>query len=695
MRSRLVVVAVAAVHLGLRPCATAAQPVAVSEAPTDLVHPVWDAYEPVFRNTPCLMPIPRAIESRITCGYVLVPQDRADPATRMLRISVVRVKGTSSDPDRTVVHLAGGPGGSAIDFLIPWIGGTDDPAMLPSVGDLVLADARGTGYSEPFVCRGENGGSFDEVEARYREGMARCLDDAEARGIALHTLSTWHIALDTRDVRRALGLARWNLWGLSYGTHLATTVMHVDRNGVRSVLLDSTSPPRFTVGLADGLRSALDAIGQACAEHARCATDIGDLPGRLVDAIASYDDEPLVIQGVDDSIWPDGLRIDGDVLSSTLFRTVYSWANLDDLPAMLMVLENRNEEAIRGAALSARRAPDPLWGAAMALVAYCRWDVPTPESLAVWRARNPVLDRWPLSTDFGRNARDRCQALYRIDADPSARPLDSEIPTLLLSGAIDPVTPPASTRAVAAALSRAQVIEVPYTGHHVIGHLNRFAPGCGTELLGAFIADPNAPAELPCSAAIRPPDFVTRLRVTPRPSRLLLRVLEGYRPVLPAAALLGLLFAAAAFPLAAVGRRLDGRRTDRQLTRVRLLAWGGAALSVAGTLVMVAAAADTFRNHQLAIGVGWPPWIALAGWVAFAGVVLSAAAVVFYLRLEWTRSRVVGTGAPERVGHAGGDGGPTVSVGRMVGSAIGVAACALCSLVVFWFLMSVGAGPFS
>jgi hypothetical protein len=244
----------------------------------------------------------------------------------------------------------------------------------------------------------------------------------------------------------------------------------------------------------------------------------------------------------------------------------------------------------------------------------------------------------------------------------------SEIPTLMLSGLSDPITPPSYTSVVAGGLANATVIEVPLTGHNVIAHLNRYSPGCGTTLMHAFFADPSGQvATLPCPEAIRPPDFVTRLRETPRLSRFFFGVFEGNRPILPLVTLLLLLWAAVAYPIAAVGRRID-RRPEPELARVRTLAWSGVLLSLGGAAVAIALVLRMATRHQMSILVGWLPSIAWAGWLALGGVIVSVTAAVMYLRNR--------RDGPHRIA-----------------TVLGVTTSALASMLLFVFLVTIGAGP--
>jgi hypothetical protein len=187
-------------------------------------------------------------------------------------------------------------------------------------------------------------------------------------------------------------------------------------------------------------------------------------------------------------------------------------------------------------------------------------------------------------------------------------------------------------------------------------------------LLAQFISNPASDVDASCTSAVAPPDFLTRVRQTQGPIELMTRVRNGARPVGPALALAVLLFAFFGFPLAAAGRRLDGRR-DTALRRVRFLAWIGAAASIAGVAVAARVLRIMIADHPIALAGGVLPWIGWAGGLGLVGMLAAWAAAIHYVRC-WP-------GAPRRIG-----------------TTVGVSATALASVALLMFLVSIGAGPF-
>lgn len=159
----------------------------------DAVHEMWQPFEPVFRPQTCPIVEGLPTGSRIECGSVLVPEDRSNPQSRLIRLAVLRVAAADQGPERATVFLAGGPGGPAIEGLargMPISG--DDALVLAEQGDLIFMDQRGTGYSEARFCDnvGRSFGGGPNQEADIRERLRQCLADARARGIAVDAYST-------------------------------------------------------------------------------------------------------------------------------------------------------------------------------------------------------------------------------------------------------------------------------------------------------------------------------------------------------------------------------------------------------------------------------------------------------------------------------------------------------------------------
>jgi pimeloyl-ACP methyl ester carboxylesterase len=662
-------------------CAVAATAPALAqtdrwEPSADAVHERWASFEPRFQRHTCPRTDKKYDTSRVTCGYVLVPEDRTDADSRLIKLSVMKIAAAvDAQPELAIALLIpGGPGGPTIDFFVDVMVLDEQFPAFGERSDIIAFDERGVGYSEAELCRGitrpwlRGVPTFPDGEARFADDVRRCFREARDRGVAVDAYSTWHNALDVRDIRRALGYSQWNIWGGSYGTRLGQAVMQVDSGGTRSAILDAVMPAVFPEGgLPVGFRSSLDAIKEACANDRRCTADAGDLTGRLEATLSAYDAEPLILEDLDENIFEGGrFVLDGQILASIVFVTLYLRPAYGSLPSITKALEDRDSDglAVYLTELSRGFGANQGFGIGMNFVTNCRSDL--FEVSAATRV-SERLSRWVIEPGLGDGAAQRCAAAYRADPDASTVALKSDIPTLLVAGAMDPATTPALARSILPGLTQATLLEVPFTGHGALPALNEYRPGCTDELIASFVADPRRRVEIPCADAIRPPDFLVRWRPTRQPERFLSSIRDGARPILPAVVTAGLVFAFLAFPLAAIGRRIDGRAFSPG-ARIRLLAWLGAALSLTAGGVAAAAIATTVREYLFSLPFGVVPWIGWAGWLAVAGVLTGVAAAAEHVRRR-------------RETQAG------------IGTAVGVSLTALLSAAFFVFLVSIGAGP--
>lgn len=187
-------------------------------------------------------------------GVFQVPENRADPSSRMIDIAFVRFPSTSPNPGPPIVYLAGGPGGAGTGTAR----GPRFPIFmaLREVADVIAFDQRGTGLSERLpTCKPENAPTVETPLVRanivsfYRTELARCFDWWEQNGADIDGYTTLESAHDIDDLRRALGADKINLWGISYGSHLGLAFMKYHPQSVARAVLASIEGLDETVKL--------------------------------------------------------------------------------------------------------------------------------------------------------------------------------------------------------------------------------------------------------------------------------------------------------------------------------------------------------------------------------------------------------------------------------------------------------------
>jgi pimeloyl-ACP methyl ester carboxylesterase len=410
------------------------------------------------------------------CGTYRVFENRETKQGRQIDLHIVVLPALSRDarPD-PVFFLAGGPGQGAAQLAR---GLRELFRRVQSERDIVLVDQRGTGKSHPLKCEtdmnslGELNESDDEMLARLRACMQGF--DADLR------LYTTDIAMDDLDeVRAYLGYDQINLYGGSYGTRAALVYLRRHEPHVRSVVLDGVAPTDMRLPLffaRDGQR-ALDLLIEDCAADDQCRSRYPNLGARLNALVERLERAPVTTTLVHPRTGQEEtITVKASLVVSTIFGALYSPLASSLVPAIIERAERDDFQGMLALAFINGGVNENM-AIGMQLSVICSEDYGriTPED----------LEREAGSTIFGRSfveTRFKACEFWPKRSLPSEyyEPAKSSVPTLILSGALDPVTPPSWGDAVAAHLPNSLHLVAPATGHNVI------ATECGMRIVREF-----------------------------------------------------------------------------------------------------------------------------------------------------------------------------------------------------------------
>lgn len=439
---------------------------------------------------------PGSQDDTITCHMVTLPEDdenAADGRTVELFVSIID-NGDAVGAGPTVI-LQGGPGVAIASTGEEYVG-----AGL----DVILVDQRGAGRSLPSLECTEFAGLFQKIaELASRDSAAlqaqleanqACRDRLVASGVRPAAYNSEQNADDIALLRRVLGYDEWNVYGSSYGTRLALTLLRDHPEGVRAVVLDAVLPLEvdFFGQVPANAERAIGALNSACVEAVTCASSYGDLAELLDAAAARFDAEPVTIPFTRPSTG-EVLQavIDGPAVRSFVFDQMYLVEEIAALPRRLQLAATGDVTELASRVLQ-RQDPSALdFAEAMYWSVFCAEE----EAFHDTSIDDDVIARHPESFAVAHISGELAQVCAVWDV-PDAPPVENEAvmsttPALLFSGRLDPITPPAWAELVASTLENAVLVSLPRQSH---GASNN----CVGAVLAAFLATPTAAPDTSC-----------------------------------------------------------------------------------------------------------------------------------------------------------------------------------------------------
>jgi pimeloyl-ACP methyl ester carboxylesterase len=429
------------------------------------------------------------------CGTLTVPVDRTGTVPGTITLAITRAVAASNPGHTALLALAGGPGQAAVPLA-------EDFASAMAAGlanrDLLVYDQRGTGASNALHCAALDGPSTDSIVTAAR----RC---AEQLGPARGFFTTPDSVEDIEAIRQASGYDKLTIYGVSYGTKVATAYAARYPEHVDGLILDSVVEP----GGPDPFhRSSLTAIrrvlGELCSggDCAGVTTNpVGDLT-KLVSKLARKSLRGSVVDGrgrhiklaMDDLDMLE-VALAGDInptLRAELPSSVHSALRGDPTPLLRLRARAAGLNEIQGLQAAATADSDALFAATRCEETAFPWDrgAAAPARLAQATAASRALDPASLRP-FNRTDAllgelvPLCVGWPVASAPPPAPGPLPQVPTLVLEGQADLRTPLEDGQDLAAQIPGATVVAIPYTGHSVLGS---DLSTCGADAVTAFFA---------------------------------------------------------------------------------------------------------------------------------------------------------------------------------------------------------------
>ncbi|MBI1265095.1 MAG: alpha/beta fold hydrolase [Alphaproteobacteria bacterium] len=614
------------------------------------------------RLTPLVCPFRGEIDyepGEVSCGMITVPENRERAGSRLIQLHYVRISPTGEDEaehrDDPVIYLTGGPG-VGVDAYVGRL--KDHP--IAQTRALYILEQRGIGASTSFcpqfntIDPGLNAArNLDEMMIASAERNALCFREAAEQGIDLSGYNTVENARDVRALREALGYEQWNVWGISYGSHLGQMLLRQDPGGVRALVLDAIVPNDLH-DLFDMSR-IFDVLVANFTGDCDGARACEDLEARLFAAMESLRDDPVMLAAADPELAPGGETwLPPALLAYMPFSLAYEQETYAFIPALMSnmadALTQRDPVVLDGLAVALSGGMGPGGGMTMSpgmsAAVQCNDGYVQAELAA---AEASAGSRWHglvVSVAGSQRAAQVCEEAGLTPRDRADYALvQTDVPTLIVNGAWDPITPPWLAVYIHEAMPGSRYVEVPYAGHGP----TRSMPECGGQVMREFFDNRDlAGLDAACLEAGAGAPQYEDLMWTTGIYRALALSPDAPKAFIAPMAWVGvsgliLLLGVIMLPMAVLARIID-RRPAAELAALtggaRLAAWLAGVSGLAGLALVGAGAARLIEDAEAAILAGLAAPAGAGSWLLLLTGLLGLGSLILLARTLASGERV-------------------------------------------------------
>lgn len=451
---------------------------------------------------PCKLP---GIEEELLCGKLTVFENRETRSGRTIDLNVVVLP--ALDPSRIeepLFDMAGGPGVAATgaaDFY------AKEGKEYRRHRDVVLVDQRGTGDSNPLTAAPRTRSPQDYLTEMYPVEYVKALRQALEQRADLTQYTTSIAMDDLDDIRAWLGYERINLFGLSYGTRAVLVYMRQHPDRVRSAILMGVVPTYLKMPLyhSRAAKRAMDLLLEECAGDAACHQAFPQLQHEWEEVLERLEREPARVEySPPDKSATVTVEVQRDIFAEKLRNRMYSRDSARRIPLIIHQAAQGDFGPFLKEAIPADRSVPDFIADGMYLCVTCAEDVPfiDQNEAAKANAGNPF-------GNYRVEQQTRACSMWPQGKIPDGyhEPVSSDIPVLIFSGYMDPVTPPERGEEVASHLPNSKHVIIPHGAHGIEGLTN---VECLDKLMLEFLSKGNArDLDTTCMERVGPPPFVT------------------------------------------------------------------------------------------------------------------------------------------------------------------------------------------
>lgn len=414
-----------------------------------------------------------ADSNKVSCYLIPVQRDVSKKSSGRFNLAVLVAPAVLKTNETPLLYLHGGPGIATLENVPRYLKSkTWD--LLRQERSLVFFDYRGTGFSEPVLCPDIQDSlaelerkkvSAQEIQAHKIELYKKCRMQLLSGGIAVSSFNSFQLAQDAESIRKALGIDKWNVYGVSFGTTVALNLLRSNGQHINAMILDSPFPPNapwldFVRPFATSFKVLEEKIAGDPAAFSRFPSVRND----FVKAVERLNNVPTMIK-INDS--GKEYPYTGNDFAWSIWNALLKPAAIPFVPLALNEVANGNDSVLSKWAVAFSN-PNSFgkFSELQSKAILCYEGKPKTEA----DSKTSLLSQYPDFASFNIDFEGELCAAWQPEtaAMQAFEPVVSNVPVLILSGEYDPVCPPLFGEITAKTLSRSTFINIPAASHAAI-----------------------------------------------------------------------------------------------------------------------------------------------------------------------------------------------------------------------------------
>ncbi|MEP6845440.1 MAG: alpha/beta hydrolase [Panacibacter sp.] len=435
-------------------------------------------------------------------GYYNVFENSSKSSGKKISLYIIVIPSINKTERPPIFMTEGGPGVSVTNGAAFY---ADPRNIYRQNNDVVLIDARGTGKSNPLHCfslqQKEN--LQEQMDEMYSKEKVKACYELLSNENDLSQYNTTNVVKDLEEVRKWLGYKKIHISGLSYGTKVCLQYVRMYPQVLASAVLWSPVPTyaRMPLYHAKFAQQALEKIWQDCKENSGCNQNYPNISTEFINLMQRWKQKPVTYIFEDSSGTEQHVIISWDAFHSKLRSLMYTPAGVRTIPYIVHEAWENNLQPFIDLFPKGKGFNDFI-AEGFYLCVTCMEDVPfiDPSQIA-------LTAQYTFTGDY--RVLQQIQACANwskaVVSKEFLLPVKSTVPTLIISGSFDPVTPTSWAKEIAKTLSNSTLVVIPYMSHLFDGLSNE---DCFDNMVVDFITySNNQKLQTGCVNEMKPPVY--------------------------------------------------------------------------------------------------------------------------------------------------------------------------------------------